>query len=81
MATEHGLTSRLVNLARKHDSILLTRAITKHHQKLAYRGFRDQANYLVSELGDFAENVLDDLVQEDQKIDQLSNLVIGRAHV
>jgi outer membrane murein-binding lipoprotein Lpp len=75
MATERGCTSRLVNLARKHDSTLLSRAIDKHHQKLAYRGLRDQANYLVSELGDFAENVLDGLMEEDQKIDQLSNQV------
>lgn len=75
MAIEHGCTSRLVNLARRHDSTLLLRAIDKYHQKLTYRGLRDQANYLVSELGDFAENVLNDLVDEDQKIDQLSNQV------
>jgi predicted transcriptional regulator len=78
MATEHGRTSRLVNLARKHDSSLLSRAINKHHHHLAYRGLREQANYLVSELGDFAENVLDDLIKEDEKIDQLSNLVQTR---
>jgi hypothetical protein len=78
MATEHGRTSRLINLARKHDSSLLSRAIDKHHQQLTYRGLREQANYLVSELGDFAENVLDDLVKEDEKIDQLSNLVQTR---
>lgn len=75
MATEHGRTSRLVNLARKHDSTLLSRAIDKHHQTLTYRGLREQANYLVGELGDFAEDVLDDLVEEDQKLDQLSDQV------
>lgn len=75
MATEHGRTSRLVNLARKHDSTLLQRAMDKHHEHMIYRGLRDQANYLFEELGDFAEELVRGVVEEDQKIGQLSRLV------
>lgn len=78
MATEHGRTSRLVGLARKHDTTLLQRAMNKHHKYLkylVYPGLREQANYLLAELGDFAEDLVTGIVEEDQKIGELSTLV------
>lgn len=75
MTTEHGRTSRLVNLARKHDPKLLARAIDKHHQNEARRSLRDQAYYLLEELGDFAEDLVTDIIEEDDKIGQMASLV------
>lgn len=75
MTTERGRITRVLNLARKHGSSLLSRAMGRYQHDLTSQGMRSQAVLLTKALGSNVEETLIELMEDDRKIDQWSELI------